>query len=104
MTEPVDNPREILRAKLNLETGRLPWQALQRYFAMGNTVAVAPALDLVEVGVEFTEDNRDRVAGWLESGEVVPVSDEQARQWLDRDVELWCLVVRPWVLVQDKPR
>lgn len=94
--------RELLRAKLNFETARINWQALQRFFAMGSTLSVAIELDLVEVGTCFAEDDQATVGSWLERGLVTPVKDEQAREWLAQNADLWCLVVRPWVLVQDK--
>lgn len=102
MTSDMDESRELLRAKLNLETARINWQDLQRFFAMGNTISVSAELDLVEVGVRFSEDDKSAVGRWLEQGVVAPVSDRQARDWLAQNAGLWCLVVRPWVLVQDK--
>lgn len=44
---------ELLRAKLNLETGRMDWRALARHFARGVVVKVAAGLDLVEVASAF---------------------------------------------------
>lgn len=93
---------ELLHAKLNLETARIPWQELQRFFAMGNTLAVAAHLDLLDVGVCFAQDKAAVVSAWLASGAVAPVGDDLARHWLEQEASLWCLVVRPWVLVQDK--
>lgn len=102
MTSPAAPSPELLHAKLNLETARISWRELQRFFAMGSTLSVSTRLDLVDVGVSFAQDDTATVSGWLESGVVAPVSDELARHWLEKDADLWCLVVRPWVLIQDK--
>lgn len=103
MTSAPESSDELLHAKLNLETARISWRELQRFFAMGSTLSVSTALDLVDVGFSFARDDAATVGRWLEEGTVAPVSDELARHWLEKDADLWCLVVRPWVLVQDKP-
>jgi hypothetical protein len=30
------------------------------------------------------------------------VVDEQAQQWLDNNAMLWTVVVKPWILVQER--
>lgn len=89
-----------IRTKINSETAKIGWQDLQRYFAGGNTLFVSSDLDLVDVAYAFHEDEVDRVASWTESGQLVPVSDGQARDWHQRSSLLWAVVVKPWVLVQ----
>ncbi|MDX1594741.1 MAG: DUF2288 domain-containing protein [Gammaproteobacteria bacterium] len=91
----------LLRAKINLETGRIAWRALQGFFAAGDVLVVRPGVDLVEVAVQMSQDNRDRVAAWLESGELRPVDDAQALAWYEAEAEVWAVVVKPFVLVQD---
>ena len=94
--------RDELKAKLNLETSRIHWHELQTYYARGNVVRVAPALDLLEVAAELTEDNKARFEGWMRDDLVGDVSPDLARAWYDRNAELWAVVVAPWVLVQDR--
>lgn len=48
--------RDILKAKLNQETAKANWKELQPFFARGQTVYVAPELDLIEVALAFSED------------------------------------------------
>jgi hypothetical protein len=36
----------------------------------------------------------------LHSARLAPVSDAQALDWFENDATHWCVVVRPWVLVQ----
>lgn len=93
-------PPEIVRAKVNLETSRIAWKELQRFFASGVAVAVDAELDLVEVALQFSKDNKAQVERWLLTGKVGKVSDQQAATWVAADAEMWAVVVSPWVLVQ----
>jgi hypothetical protein len=88
------------RARINSETAKIAWQELQRFFAQGYAVGVAPELDLVDVAVAVSHDDKQLVAGWMKSGKVGPVSDAQALEWLAANALMWCVVIRPWVLVQ----
>lgn len=96
--EPSIDPLE--RDKVNLETSKIPWRELQRFFAGGAAVFVAPELDLVEVAYQFAADNKLLVQQWLELKQVQLVSDQQALSWIEADAEVWAVVVKPWVLVQ----
>jgi len=91
---------EIEKHKLNLETGEVPWQELQRPFARGALISVHAELDLVDVAFEFARDNKAQMETWLASRYVHRVTDEQAREWQGREASLWAVVVKPWVLVQ----
>ncbi|KAF0205312.1 MAG: hypothetical protein FD173_1074 [Gallionellaceae bacterium] len=93
--------QEILRAKVNLETSRIAWKDLQRFFASGGAIAVSSDLDLVEVAFQISEDNKKQVAQWLSEGKIGPVSDDQALAWYEADADVWAVVVSPYVLVQE---
>ena len=90
-----------LRAKLHGETATAPWRELLRFFAQGAVVAVAPGLDLVEVGLAMSQDRAALFQDWLAAGQVALVTDAQAKAWLTADAHLWTLVVKPWILVQE---
>jgi hypothetical protein len=89
------------KAKVNLETSQIPWQELQRFFAAGLAIAVNKELDLIEVAYQFSVDNKLLVEDWLKNRQIGPVSDQQAIDWLDNNAEVWAVVVKPWILVQD---
>ncbi|HSP00779.1 MAG TPA: DUF2288 domain-containing protein [Thioalkalivibrio sp.] len=91
-----------LRARLNAETGPLAWPELERHFARGVVVHVSPELDLVEVAARMVEDDRDALSAWLDTGQVTPASDEQAKDWQARSAEFWAVVAVPWVVIQEK--
>ena len=93
--------QDDLMARLNAETGRIRWSELEVFFAAGQLVAVSPSLDLLEVARAFGEDSAEQVREWMAAGQVEPVSDAKASDWQSRDAELWAVVVRPWVLVQE---
>lgn len=90
----------ILKTKLNQETARISWSDLQRFFANGSALAVHSDLDLLEVGVAMTQDQAEQIKSWLETGQLAPVSDQQALDWHEQNPPLWALVIKPWVLVQ----
>lgn len=94
--------QELLRAKINGETARMRWGELERFFASGVVIAVAPALDLVDVALRIASDDKDAVARWMNEGSVGRASDAQASAWHEADTELWAVVVKPWILVQQK--
>jgi hypothetical protein len=92
--------RELKRVKIISETARIPWQELQRFFAAGKVMLVTPELDLVDVAFALQEDDVDQVKSWTEALQVMPVPDDQAKEWIATDALLWAVVVKPWVLVQ----
>ncbi|MEI6145707.1 MAG: DUF2288 domain-containing protein [Methylococcales bacterium] len=86
--------------KVNLETSKIAWQELQRFFASGAAVFVASELDLIEVAHQFSIDNKDQVEKWMQNQQVALVSDAQALTWLEANADVWAVVVKPWILVQ----
>jgi hypothetical protein len=94
------NHQDIVRAKVNLETSKIAWKDLQRFFAAGTALAVAEDLDLVEAAFQVSEDNATQIRAWMAAGKFGKVSDEQAGAWFERDELLWAVVISPWVLVQ----
>lgn len=93
---------ELLRAKLNGETARFAWKELQRFFAAGTVISVHDELDLVDVALQIANDNKEAVAQWMAAGQLGRVSDEQAETWLAAEADLWTVVVKPWILVQQR--
>ncbi len=89
-----------LYAKMLGETAAITWQELQPFFARGALLQVAGEADLVEVAV--AEDDQAKVAAWLTGGQLAKMPAEQAQDWLERDPDLWAVVVAPWVLVQER--
>lgn len=93
--------QDIFRAKVNLETSRIAWKELQRFFASGAAIWISNGLDLVEVAFQISEDNKVQVSAWMTAGQLAGVTDEQAKAWFEQDVDVWAVVVSPFVLIQE---
>jgi len=100
-SDPNSNDNEAAeRARINSETAKIAWHELQHFFAQGYAIFVAPDLDLVDVAWEMSCDQKALLEVWMADSKVGQVSDAQALEWLEADVMMWCVVIRPWVLVQ----
>jgi len=95
------NRGDVAREKVNLETSKIAWKELQRFFANGSAVFVASSLDLVDVAYQFSIDNKNLVSQWMQNNQVALVSDQQAINWAESDAKVWAVVVKPWILVQE---
>lgn len=95
------NQQEFKCASVNLETARIGWRELQRFFASGVVISVGTDLDLVEVAFQISEDNKKQVAQWLSESKIGVVADAQALAWHEANAEVWAVVVSPYVLVQE---
>lgn len=96
--EPTDI--DVLRANINNETSKIGWHELQRFFAGGWLIYVSSSINLLDVAVAFTLDNKEQVSKCLAAGTIAKVSDEQAKQWHKENASFWSTVVKPWVLIQ----
>jgi hypothetical protein len=94
-------PSDILRAKLSLETAQLAWPELERHFARGVVIKVAPGMDLVDAALHVAENNAATVEAWLAEGRIARVELADAEDWHARQPMFWAVVVAPWVLVQE---
>jgi hypothetical protein len=92
---------EILRAKLNAETGKLTWRELERHFARGVVIKVAGDLDLVEVALAMSHDDKSVVESWLTQGRIARAATEDAIAWHAQQSQFWAVVAAPWVLIQE---
>lgn len=87
---------------LHAETARIGWQELERHFARGVVIRVAPELDLVEVATCLANDDKAAVEDWINAQQVEHLDMETARRWAAAEPELWAVVVAPWVVVQER--
>ena len=95
------NDNRLDHAKLNFETARIPWTGLQRVFAMGKVIYVSPELDLVDVAHQCAQDHHQQFQTWMNAGQLYAATDRQAQRWFENRAQVWAVVVKPWVLVQD---
>ncbi len=97
----VDDAELDLRTRLNGETAKLIWPELERHFARGAVIRVDQSLDLIDVAVSVSEDDKEKVEAWMKSGLVDHPSMEDAKDWVERQPDFWSVVVAPWVLIQE---
>lgn len=101
MTEP-DELDPVSAEKINLETSLIAWKELEKFFASGATIKVDANLDLIQVALEMAKDNTELISNWMSENKLAPVSDRQAQNWHDENRSVWAVIIKPWVLVQDK--
>lgn len=101
----VDNQLEEFirreKAKIVGETAKAPWKELERFYAQGLLILVDNSLDLIETSFAISSDNAMQVSQWMESGLLKRIFDEQAIAWENNNVDVWTVVIKPWILVQD---
>jgi|TARA_B110000444_G_scaffold80_2_gene97 hypothetical protein len=88
------------RNELNRQTAKISWKELEVFFANGTAIYVSSKLDLIDVGLEISLDNKIQIEEWMSENMIYRVSDRQAQSWLDGEAMLWSIVIKPWVLVQ----
>ena len=93
---------EVLYAKINLETAKIPWKELERFFAAGRIISVDDSVDMIQVATLMAADDTMAISDMLEKKQIGRATDEQAKIWSDSDASLWAVVVRPWILVQQR--
>jgi len=91
-----------LRERLNTETGVIKWEELTKHFARGVVLRISNNVDLIDVAEQIILDDKTRIESWMNSGDVRRATDDDARDWVQREPEFWCVVSAPWVLVQEK--
>ncbi|MFO7809219.1 DUF2288 domain-containing protein [Guyparkeria sp.] len=91
---------ETLYAELVGQTARIEWAELERFFAKGQILKIAPTLDLVDVAMAIIRDRADSVGAWQEAGEIDALDTDTARRWAEGESVLWAVVTPPWILVQ----
>lgn len=89
-----------IKQRLNLQTAKITWHELARFFASGKAIYVDNSLDLIDVAASIHTDDAGQIEALMSESKLAPVSDHQALIWTEDDVELWAVVVSPWVLVQ----
>ncbi len=83
------------------EAGNVYWQELQPHFARGVVFSLHSEKNLIDVAGAIISDDKDRVTHLLEKGDLLKVSDDQARDWLEANPLFRAIVVAPWVLIQE---
>jgi len=91
----------LLKSKLNLETAKINWSELQRFFAQGKVLITDQDTDLVSIAELCANNQSDQIDKLINKRIINLVNDDQARKWIENDSQVWAVVVAPWVLVQE---
>jgi len=92
--------KENIETKINRETARIQWKELAPHFAAGNLITISNELDLIHVAKAMADNDTDQVKAWMSNGDIYNTTDNEALKWHAQNVELWAVVIKPWVLVQ----
>lgn len=93
---------EVKKEEILLETSTVPWHELQRLFASGVVIWLASELDLVDTACLMARDDKEAIENLMVQNKIQHVSNDQAKRWYTDNTLLWSVVVKPWVLVQEK--
>lgn len=106
-TDPPESPAsdepEDVRERIRKESGMISWSELARHFARGVVLTVDVSLDLVDVAICLSTDDKGTLQQWLNDCSVSRANDDHARDWVAREPDFLCVVTAPWVLVQERP-
>lgn len=95
----VNDPAD--KFSLEEQSGIITWHELARHFARGVVLTVSGSLDLLVVAQHVADDDSSQVERWLNDAQLARASDDHARDWVAREPSFRCVVVAPWVLVQE---
>lgn len=77
------------------------WEWLSPHAARARVILVGAKLDIVDVGVALTEDNKQLVQSWIEDAWLRHPNADELSAWNgNKEKEFISLVVPPFVLVR----
>lgn len=92
---------EELRNHFHGETSKLPWVDLEKHFARGVVFKVANGVDILDVAIVMSRDDKDTLKKWIDDSKLSGAEIDDAKKWHESSAVLWTVVVAPWVLVQE---
>ncbi|VAW91639.1 hypothetical protein MNBD_GAMMA22-2791 [hydrothermal vent metagenome] len=90
-----------LRKSLETESGELKWQELEPHFARGIVRIISNNLNLIDIAIDIAQNNTDAISKNLSSNGVSEPTDHQATTWQQNNTSFLCVVIAPFVLVQE---
>jgi hypothetical protein len=91
------------REELALTVDEAEWGWLRAHLERGGLIVVARDLDIAEVGAKVAADDTAAIGGWIAGRKLAKPSAEQIAAWDgDREKRFLCLIVSPYVLIQEK--
>ncbi|MGX5174119.1 DUF2288 family protein [Aliikangiella sp. IMCC44653] len=98
---PPDIEQLSLTEKLNLETAKVTWQEIERFFAKGNLLVVDTDIDLILTAEMIAKNEAKKLEPLTEQEKVHFATPEWVKNHCQEEtVRLWAVVVAPYVLCQ----
>ncbi len=93
---------EDIRQKLAGELLRYAaWEDVRPHIIRG-VVFVVRGVPLVDVGAALATDDRPRVEGLIEAGQLTRPAPEDLERWVEIKAQFAALIVSPFVLIQEE--
>ena len=89
------------KAKIVSETAKIYWKELETFFAQGKLVLVDGSLDLIDVAFAISTDDAKQVSQWMETELILRDFTQKAITFEKNNKELWSVVIKPWILIQE---
>jgi len=90
-----------LKESLELESGTLCWEELEKHFARGVIRIVSLDTNMIDIAIDIAQDNSEKIATALASKTLTEATDSQAKQWQQLNSVFRCVVIAPFVLIQE---
>jgi hypothetical protein len=92
-----------MRDQLAASMGPIEFSDLRAHIARNAVVIIHPSLDLLVVGEAMAQDDKSKLAAWIEQGLVTKPSLETLAAWSKITGPAWtAVVVQPFVLVREE--
>ena len=93
-----------LQQRLASEVEQVEWDALDDHYKRGALFEVSVGVPLVKVAMAIALDCVNDVREWLESGDLVQVSESRAEALRSQPkLQMTFLIVQPYVLITEAP-
>jgi len=83
-----------------LETAKIEWCELQRFYAQGSLILISEELDLIQAASSIENDETKQVKQWLDNQQIGTIDDQQAKSFFAKNTLFWATIVKPYVLIQ----
>jgi len=90
-----------LRKSLEAECDYLTWQDLEKHFARGAIRVISTEANLINNAIDIAENNTQKISTALENNSIYEPSSTQALHWQQHNSNFLCVVVAPFVLIQE---
>lgn len=100
MTDDLSQLIEEEKAKILAQTALIDWPALEKFYAQGKIILVDQSVNLVDVAYHLTLNNDDVIEQLISAELLTREFNPQAKRWHETQQQVWCVVIKPWVLVQ----